>query len=311
MIAELAEAFARSMRELAQARSEAAAAFARAAAQDVRTRTATDNTGEGSSASGGSEASNSASDSQSGRSGSRRTRPQRGSWRRQSWSSWRSRQRRSDGQSSSDRDSGRGARTWSQWPDRMRAPREERAPRQEYAPRDGVTPDRLTTAAFIPANAAGHDADESSEREKRFYLALDDDIEKAPSIGPRTAGQLNGVGLNTVRDLLTCDPSAVAARLQSRYITAERLAQWQAQSRLVCSVPWLRGTHAQLLAGAGFDTIEKIIAADAPSVCAAILKFAATRDGMSVLRSSPPPGEDWVIKRLEHARAAEPERAVA
>jgi len=79
----------------------------------------------------------------------------------------------------------------------------------------------------------------------------------------------------------------------------------------VCTIPWLRGTHAQLLAGAGFDTIDKIVAAEAGSVCAAILKFAATRDGMSVLRSSPPPGEDWVIKRLEHARAAEPGRAAA
>ncbi len=319
MIAELADAFARSMRELAQIRSEAVAAFARPSAQSVQTRAvkdgvtddAKDSASKAGSASAGGAGSDGASQSESGRSGARRSRSRRGSWRRQSWSAWRRRQRRAERQSSDARESARAANAWGQWPDRMRAPREERTPRPDYAPHANTPP--LSTPAIQPfdAGAAEHDTGETNEREKRFYLTLDDHIEKAPSIGPRTAALLNAVGIMTVRDLLTCDTADIAARLHNRYITADRLTQWQAQSRLVCTIPWLRGTHAQLLAGAGYDTIEKIVAADVPGVCAAILKFAATRDGMSVLRSSPPPGEDWVIKRLEHARAAEPQRAVA
>lgn len=152
---------------------------------------------------------------------------------------------------------------------------------------------------------------EATAREKRFYLALDDDIEKAPSIGQRTAETMRRAGVHTVRQLLTCDPAAAAAATGVRHISANRIAQWQTQARLVCTIPWLRGTHAQLLAGAGYDTVDKIVSADTASVCAAILTFAATREGQSVLRSSNPPGEEWVALRLEHAKAAEPGRAAA
>ncbi len=155
------------------------------------------------------------------------------------------------------------------------------------------------------------DASTSGEREKRFYLALDDDIERAPSIGARTAAYLSRAGIYKVRDLLTCNVEQAAAQIGVRYITPQRLSLWQAQSRLVCSVPWLRGTHAQLLAGAGFDTIEKIAAADKASVCAAILQFAGTRDGQSVLRAGAPPDIERVGRWVEAASLAEPERAAA
>ncbi len=155
------------------------------------------------------------------------------------------------------------------------------------------------------------DASTSGEREKRFYLALDDDIERAPSIGARTAAYLSRAGIYKVRDLLTCNVEQAAAQIGVRYITPQRLSLWQAQSRLVCSVPWLRGTHAQLLAGAGFDTIEKIAAADKAAVCAAILQFAGTRDGQSVLRAGAPPDIERVGRWVEAASLAEPERAAA
>lgn len=155
------------------------------------------------------------------------------------------------------------------------------------------------------------DAPTSGEREKRFYLALGDDIERAPSIGARTAAYLSRAGIYKVRDLLTCSVEQAAAQIGVRYITPQRLSLWQAQSRLVCSVPWLRGTHAQLLAGAGFDTIEKIAAADKAAVCAAILQFAGTRDGQSVLRAGAPPDIERVGRWVEAASLAEPERAAA
>lgn len=309
MIAELAEAFARTIRELVQTRDEGTP---RAGTSSPTTRQS--GTGPGGAhddgARGGGDGSGGSAQRRSSRGGSTRSRSRRGSWQRQSWNSWRGRQRHA-GSDSAVTDDAR-----HEWSGRMREPREERAPRAAYEAHEMPASVPRTSAQHVAPHTARHaiaehETREPDEREKRFYLTLDDHIEKAPSIGPRTAALLNAVGVMTVRDLLTCDPESIASRLHNRYITAERLAQWQAQSRLVCTVPWLRGTHAQLLAGAGFDTLDKIVAADAPSVCAAILKFAATRDGMSVLRSSPPPGEDWVIKRLEHARAAEPERAVA
>lgn len=156
----------------------------------------------------------------------------------------------------------------------------------------------------------GDDPDgQSGDRMKRFYLSPGDDIVKAPSIGPRTAARLIPAGLVLVRDLLVCDPADVAARVGARYITADRIADLKAQARLVCTIPWLRGTHAQLLVGAGYDTIGKLQRADASNVCAAILRFAATREGQSILRSGPPPEIDRIACWIENTALAEPARA--
>ena len=152
---------------------------------------------------------------------------------------------------------------------------------------------------------------EENERQKRFFLSLGDDVERAPSIGAKTAARLNRAGIVTVRDLLAADPEALAAELRVRFITAQRLRDWQAQARLVCTVPWLRGTHAQLLTGAGYPTADLITAAEPSQLCAAILKFAATRDGQSVLRSGAPPEMERILRWVENAALAEPERIAA
>ncbi len=178
----------------------------------------------------------------------------------------------------------------------------------EHEPRRGGDIENEAEPEFDTEEA---DAPTSGEREKRFYLALDDDIERAPSIGARTAAYLSRAGIYKVRDLLACNVEQAAVQISVRYITPQRLSLWQAQARLVCTVPWLRGTHAQLLAGAGFDTIEKIGGADKAAVCAAILQFATTRDGQSVLRSGAPPDIERVGRWVEAASLAEPERAAA
>lgn len=155
---------------------------------------------------------------------------------------------------------------------------------------------------FEPDGALG-------ERPKRFYLALDDEVERAPSIGPRTAARLTAAGVATVRDLLACNPRDIASRVQSRYVSAERVAAWKSQARLVCTVPWLRGTHAQLLVGAGYDTLDKLQQVSTSDVCAGILRFSATREGQSVLRSGPPPAPERIATWMGHVTLAEPERA--
>jgi hypothetical protein len=158
----------------------------------------------------------------------------------------------------------------------------------------------------------GHDdaeaLNERGERIKRFYLTLDDEIVRAPSIGPRTAGRLIPHGLERVRHLLNCVPQDVAMRVAARHITAQKIKTWQDQARLVCTVPWLRGTHAQLLVGAEFNTLERILRTDPALVCAGVFAFAATRDGQSVLRASPPPDEARIRSWITHTGMAEPER---
>lgn len=155
-------------------------------------------------------------------------------------------------------------------------------------------------------NGEGDEA--ANEREKRFYLALGDDVVDAPSIGPRTAERLYPAGVRTVRDLLTADPDDLATRVSARHITPEVIANWQDQARLVCTVPWLRGTHAQLLVGAGYRLADEVANAGGAAVVAAIARFAETRQGERVLRGGPVPERERIGAWVEHAALAEPWR---
>lgn len=202
----------------------------------------------------------------------------------------RRRNRQSDRQNAANRESTGASRSWSQR-------------------RAGTSQSR--ERAYKPAEIERDDDLAAGDTAKRFYLALDDHIERAPSIGPKTAGRLIDAGVATVRDLLAADPEAVSSAARAKFITAQRIRDWQAQARLVCTVPFLRGTHAQLLVGAGYANLDTIVAAEPSILCAAILKFATTRDGQSVLRSAPPPDMERIMRWLHNAADAEPARAAA
>lgn len=157
--------------------------------------------------------------------------------------------------------------------------------------------------------ARNFEAREGDPNAKRFYLSLDDEIVKAPSIGPRTADRLVPHGIHFVRDLLAADPVSLAARLNVRHITAARIEEWQIQARLVCTIPWLRGTHAQLLVGAGYTSPDDITSASIHDLNADILEFASTRDGQRVLRAGDPPDIEKIVKWSGFASMAELDRA--
>lgn len=161
----------------------------------------------------------------------------------------------------------------------------------------------------VDEGRAGVEADWADDTEKRFYLSVDDAIVEAPSIGPRTSEYLVQCGVHTVRDLLRADAADLAERISLRQITAERIVDWQDQARLVCAVPWLRGSHAQLLVGAGFRDLAGLLDVDAQAVAAGVLRFAASKAGQRVLRSGPPPELDKILAWIANANEAEPQRA--
>lgn len=160
----------------------------------------------------------------------------------------------------------------------------------------------VTSPAISERHHRQHAAD--ADRGRRIYLALHDRIEAAPSIGPKTAERLIAIGLATVGDLVAADPGDAAMRIGARHITSETIADWQDQARLVMSVPGLRGTHAQLLVGAGFRSVEAIASAEPATLSAAVLRFATTRDGERVLRSGDPPDIERIKTWIESAATA-------
>lgn len=189
------------------------------------------------------------------------------------------------------------------------------APREsaEAAPlrgRAGLT-DRLDQVSARPARAPMTE-ETGSERDtaagsagRRFFLAPDQDVVDGPSIGPKTADRLYPHGIKTVRDLLKAEPAALSVLVNARHITPETIAGWQDQARLMCTVPGLRGTHAQLLVGAGYNTGDAIADAEPDKLCADILTFAATTTGQRLLRNGEAPDIEKIKGWLEAARSVQ------
>jgi Domain of unknown function (DUF4332)/Zinc dependent phospholipase C len=139
---------------------------------------------------------------------------------------------------------------------------------------------------------------------QRYFLALTDDIEVAPSIGPKTAARLAPIGLLKVSDLMEADPEKVAADLSDKRITGATVAAWQDESRLMLSIPGLRVTQSQLLVASGYRFAEAIAEAKPDELSAGILAFATTPSGQRLLRNGDPPDIERIKSWIDAAHAS-------
>jgi uncharacterized protein DUF4332/zinc dependent phospholipase C len=136
-------------------------------------------------------------------------------------------------------------------------------------------------------------------------LSLEQDVVMGPSIGPKTAARLYPHGIKTVRDLIKADPTALSVLIGARHITPEIISGWQDQARLVCTLPGLAGTQAQLLVGAGYASAQAIAAADSEKLCTDVINFALTTTGQRLLRQAEMPDLDKVKTWQEAARSVQ------
>jgi hypothetical protein len=166
------------------------------------------------------------------------------------------------------------------------------------AAQSAARPRPAPIAADIPGSAPA-----SRGNSPRVYLAASDGLEAAPSIGPRSAQKFAKIGILTVGDFLAADPAKMADELSSRALDADTLRLWQHQARLVMDVPGLRGTHAQLLTGAGFLDAAGLARASDANLAALVHSFAASPEGQRVLRKSEPPTAEKIKSWIDSAAA--------
>ncbi len=138
----------------------------------------------------------------------------------------------------------------------------------------------------------------------RFYLSRQSDVVDAPSIGPKTARRLNRVGIKTVNDFLIADVEKVASKLDVKHISAQILREWQAQARLVCCIPELRGHDAQILVACGVDDVVKLTSKRAEELLEVVIPFSNSTLGKRILRSSKRPDLQEVKNWIQWSRSS-------
>ena len=155
-----------------------------------------------------------------------------------------------------------------------------------------------------PVPMVSREVDATSDSMRRVYLKPSDDLEAAPSIGPKIAQRFANLGILTVADFLGQSPDDMAELLDDKRIDAGTLEEWQDQAELVMQVPGLRGTHAQLLTGAGYRTVVAVADADPVEFSAEILKFATSPEGKRILRDGNTPDLEKIKGWLDAAQEA-------
>jgi hypothetical protein len=174
---------------------------------------------------------------------------------------------------------------------------------------DALIKDEMpSTIPFAPRVA-------SSEVRTLGSLAATDALIEAPSIGPKTAARFTAIEVHTVGEFLAASAEETASRLGTYWITADTVTLLQSQAKLMCEVPGLRSGEAQLLAGAGYDSVTQVARCDPAVLHREVSEFAATTTGRRYLRGSAPPSlaviKRWIGNAAETALASRPRRRSA
>ena len=139
-------------------------------------------------------------------------------------------------------------------------------------------------------------------RRRAPSLTFESPVVEAPSVGPKTAAHLARAGIETVGDLLICDPDEAAEIIGVRHITVDAIETWQMQATLMIEVPGLRVHDAQLLVGAGISSREDLANASAATIFELAMEFLQTSAGSRVLRPGETLEEEEVEEWIEMAQ---------
>ncbi|WP_197169202.1 DUF4332 domain-containing protein [Novipirellula galeiformis] len=163
-------------------------------------------------------------------------------------------------------------------------------------------PAKLASPILAPAT-------ETSSPPASTNTSVSDNLVDAPSIGPKTAARFANIGITTIGQFLASAPEQMASQLNTQWITPALIEDWQAQATFVTSIASLCGYKSQLLVAIDCRTPAQLAERDADELTAAIARYAQTKAGQRILRSSTPPDETNVARWIAEARECSQQRA--
>ncbi len=119
-------------------------------------------------------------------------------------------------------------------------------------------------------------------------------VEECPSVDATSAARLRALGIDRVGDLLTTDPRWLADHLRLSGVSNHTVMRWQAEAKLLCSVPQLRPFDARVLAGAGVRHPRQLAELPPSQLLDRVERFLATDRGREILRS----GNSYELSRI-------------
>lgn len=162
----------------------------------------------------------------------------------------------------------------------------------EFAALNELVLPSLTTAAQSPESTSGPAA----------RVNYQSNLVEAPSIGPKTAQRFADIGINTIGQFLSANPTVMSIRLATRWITRELLIDWQDQAGLVCDCPALCGYKAQLLVAVDCRSASQLAEFSLADLSDRLHRFYETQAAERILRSSLPPTESEIATWIHSAR---------
>lgn len=169
------------------------------------------------------------------------------------------------------------------------------------SPVHSADPNLPSTIAPIQMQTNAIVRDEVAKPNKRPPLTVDSPIVDAPAIGPKTAARFHAIGLTTVRELTSQDAESIAAKLNTKWITAKVVAQWQDQARLACQIERISAAGTGLLVIAGIRTVQQLARYNTAEAFARIQMAAQSTEGKSLLRDQEPPPLKTVQRWIDAA----------
>jgi hypothetical protein len=180
------------------------------------------------------------------------------------------------------------------------APRHSASPHRSAHPRGSATGRRGAAGAAEhaePSDAGWDDASSPPGRRRvssPFFLTVDSPIDQAPSVDAVAASRLRRLDVSHINHLMTQDPNRLADALGLANVTAATIRRWQAECRLVCHVPQLRGFDARILVGCGIRDAEQLAGTNPNDLLDRVEAFLATERGQQILLS----GTSYELSRI-------------